>query len=74
MERFRRNLDWVPERDLRGRSGGVDEGFGAVDSLAFRWGVEGIPEVGAALVVEPEVRGVAEDAGEDEGGGGLAFG
>lgn len=41
--------------------------FGAVDSLALGWGV---PEIGTALDVEPEVRGVAEDAGEDAGGGG----
>ena len=31
--------------------------------------MQSLPEVGAALGIQSEVGGVAEDAGEDEGGG-----
>lgn len=46
----------------------LDQRLGSADALSAAGGVEGFPEVGAALSVEPEVGGVAEDAGEDEGG------
>lgn len=53
-----------------GSNGG--EGAGAVDAGAFFGRVEGFPDVGAALGVEPEIGGVAEDASEDEGVDGAA--
>jgi hypothetical protein len=47
---------------------GAFEGLGSLNAVEAFWGVHGLPEVGAALRVEPEVGGVAKDAGKDEGG------
>jgi len=44
-----------------------DEWLGALDALAALGSVPCLPKFEAALSVEPEFSGIAEDAGEDQG-------